>query len=150
MRPTPKRIERQRGSVIVETALISLIFFCMLIGILDFGQFLYIHNTLTERAREAVRWASVNDPTNTTSIQNMVLYGVTSGGSVPTSPATTDSGIFNVLRSNVSVSTTGAATQDYKVTVRIHDYAYQIYSPYIAGSYNGPNIYASLPLGINF
>ncbi len=146
MRPTTKRSKRQRGSVIVETALISLIFFCMLIGILDFGQFLFIHNTLSERAREAVRWATVNDPTNTAAIQNMVLYGQTTGGT----GANTDSGIFNVLRSNVSVTTTGSATQDYEVVVRVHDYAYQIYSPYIAGTYNGPNIYATMPLGINF
>ncbi len=150
MTKTAKRSQRQRGSAMVETAFIFLVFASMLIGIVDFGQFLFIHSTLTERARAAARYGSVNDPTDTTSIQNIVLYGQASGGSVPQTASSTDSGIFNVLRSNVSVTSAGSATQDYKLTVRIHDYSYGIYSPFIAGSYTGPAINASLALGINF
>jgi Flp pilus assembly protein TadG len=150
MRSKMPRAEREKGSAIVEGALIFLVLACMLIGTIDFGQFLFIHATLTERAREAVRYGSVNDPTDTTSIQNVVLYGQASGGLAPTTAAGTDSGIFNVLRSNVSVTATGAATDDYRVTVKIHDYTYHIYSPYMAGTYTGPIIYSSLPLGINF
>jgi Flp pilus assembly protein TadG len=150
MKPEPRNMRRQRGSAIVEAALIFLPFACMLIGTVDIGQFLFIHTTLTERAREAVRYGSVNDPTNAVAIQNIVLYGQANGGSVPVTPSNNDAGIFNVLRSNVSVIATGSATQDYRLTVRIYNYAYQIYSPYIAGTYTGPNIYASLPLGINF
>ena len=134
----------------VEAAFIFLVFFMMLIGIVDFGQFLFIHTTLTERAREAVRYGSVNDPTDHTSIENIVLYGQASGGSVPATPASTDAGIFNVQRSNVTATATGVTTQDYRLTVKIQNYVYQIYSPTISGSYTGPNITAALPLGINF
>jgi Flp pilus assembly protein TadG len=141
---------RERGSALVEGALIFLVFTMMMIGVVDFGQFLFIHQTLTERAREGVRYGVVNDPTDATSIQNVVLYGQASGGSVPNSPSSGDAGIFGVLRSQVVVSATGSATDDYRLTVKVQNYSYTIYSPLIYGSYTGPNILASLPLGANF
>ena len=140
----------ERGSAIVEGSLILLILLSMLVAIVDFGQFLFIHQTLTERAREAVRYGVVNDPTDTTSIQNVVLYGQASGGSIPAQPSNSDLGIFNVQRSNITVSSPATATDDYRLTVQIQNYAYTIYTPGIAGSYNGPNILASLPLGVNY
>ena len=149
MKPIQKT-GRERGSVMVETALIASAFLCMLSGIIDFGQFLFIHQTLAERAREAVRYGIVTDPTNSTLIQNVVLYGQASGGPVPSTPQSTDLGIFNVPRSDVIVSATGVTTDDYRLTVQIKNYAYTIYSPFISRSYTGPNILASLPLGINY
>ena len=142
--------QRERGSALVEGALICSAFFYMLLGAIDFGQFLYIHQTLSERAREGIRYGIVNDPTDSTSIQNVVLYGQASGGSVPNSPQNTDKGIFNVPRSAVTVTTTGSGTDDYRLTVQIRNYSYTMYSPIISGHYTGPNILASLPLGINF
>lgn len=142
--------QRERGSALVEGALIFLVFTMMMIGVVDFGQFLFIHQTLTERARQGVRYGVVNDPTDATSIQNVVLYGQASGGSVPTTASSGDAGIFGVLRSQVVVSAPDSATDDYRLTVKIQNYAYTIYSPLIYGSYTGPNILASLPLGANF
>src|SRR5579864_7438594 len=142
--------KRQRGSALVEGALIFAIFTYMMIAVVDFGQFLFVHQTLTERAREGVRYGIVNDPTNATSIQNVVLYGQASGGSVPNSPTNSDVGIFGVLRSQVVVSATGTSgTDDYRLNVKVQSYSYTIYSPLIYGSYTGPNILASLPLGAN-
>jgi Flp pilus assembly protein TadG len=141
---------RERGSALVEGALVFLVIFSMVIGIVDFGQFLFIHQTLTERAREGVRYGVVNNPSDSTSIQNIVLYGQASGGSVPTSPSSSDTGIFNVQRSNITVTTTGSGTDDYRLLVKVQSYKYSIYSPTISGSYTGPNITAALPLGINY
>lgn len=144
------RNQRERGSAILEGALILSAFFVMLIGVLDFGQFLFIHQTLTERARQALRYGIVNDPTDHTSIQNIVLYGQASGGSVPGSPSSTDTGIFNVQRSSVTVTSTGVTTDDYRLVVQVVNYPYIVYSPLMSGTYNGPNILASLPLGANY
>ena len=44
---------RERGSTLVEMTLICLLVLSMLIGVVDFGQFLYVHQTLSERARAA-------------------------------------------------------------------------------------------------
>jgi Flp pilus assembly protein TadG len=146
--PRPIKKRRERGSAVVEGALICGAFFYMLIGTMDFGQFLYIHQTLTERARAGVRFGIVNGPANTTAIQNVVLYGLSTGG--PVTPSGTDLGIFDCPRSDVIVSTTGSGTDDYRLTVKITNYNYTMYSPFISGKYTGPNITATLPLGINF
>ena len=54
-------------------------------------------------------------------------------------PASTDVGIFGVTRSEVTATATGAATDDYRLTVQIKNYAYNIYSPFIVKSFTGPN-----------
>ncbi|HEY2013967.1 MAG TPA: TadE family protein, partial [Bryobacteraceae bacterium] len=63
-----------RGSVMVELSLVATAFLVLLIGILDLGQFLFLQQAVVERARYAARWGALNDPTNSTAIQNMVLY----------------------------------------------------------------------------
>src|SRR5579863_6602912 len=84
------------GSVIVETALIFLVFACLLLGAFDFGQFLFIHQALVERARYAVRLGAINDPTDTVAITNTVLYG---------QPTANGSGTyFNLTAANVFVT----------------------------------------------
>ncbi len=69
---------------------------------------------------------------------------------MPTTPTSSDAGIFNVQRKNVIVTLTGSGTDDYRLLVQIQNYVYSIYSLGISGSYNGPNITAALPLGINY
>ena len=67
------RRRKQRGQAIVEGALTLLTFAALLIGILDFGQVIYFHQTLTERARAAARYGAVN-PTATSAIQNVAVF----------------------------------------------------------------------------
>jgi Flp pilus assembly protein TadG len=40
----------------VEAALILFVFITFIVGTLDFGQYLYFHQSLTERARAALRY----------------------------------------------------------------------------------------------
>jgi Flp pilus assembly protein TadG len=134
---------KQRGSALTELALIFVVVLSMLIGALDFGQFLYIHQSLTERAREGVRYGVTTSPVDTTGVQNMVLYGQ---ATQPTGAA----GTFGLTSAMVIVSTPDAGTDDYRVSVKVTNYPYTIFSPWIAGSYTGPDILAELPLGANF
>lgn len=146
---TPRRRKTSKGSAILESTFIFLVFFCMLIGTFDFGQFLFIHQALVERSRSATRWGAVHDaPTD--QVANMVLYGQSTAGTA---------GYFNLTTSMVDVTkttdtvctTSGAFPSLYKrVTVRIHDYPYQVLSPYIAGTYNGPNITIGEPIFQDF
>jgi Flp pilus assembly protein TadG len=125
--------------VLVETGLIFTTFAFMLIGTADFGQFLFIHQALVERARSAARYGLVNDPTDTTSIQNMVLYN---------QPASTSgSTYFGLTSSMVQVSNPGSGTADNRIVVFITGYPYTILSPYIGGTYTGPNITVVAPVG---
>lgn len=51
----------QRGAAIVEFALVALIFFTLLLGIMEFGRMLFIWNTVQEVTRRAAREAVVRD-----------------------------------------------------------------------------------------
>jgi len=63
---------------------------------------------------------------------------------VPTSP----SPYFGLTTSMVTVASTGSGTDNFRLTISIHDYPYTIVSPWIAGSYTGPNINVAVPLGL--
>ena len=134
------RRRSSRGSVLVEMSLIGVMFFVILVGILDFGQSLFIQQALVERVRGAARWGAVTDPTNSTAIRNMVLYWQT------TVPGT-GSAAFGLTASMVSVSTPDAGTANYRLVVQVSGYSYAMLSPYLAGSYQGPPISVSVPLG---
>ncbi len=142
MTNTSARKKRSRGTAIVEASFIFLVFLLMLIGVFDFGQFLFVHQALVERARGAARWGAINDPTDTNSIQNKVLYDQ------PTAP-TSGSSYFGLTTSMVQVSTSGSGTDNYRLTVLITNYPYQMLSPYITGTYSGPNVLVSIPLGLD-
>ncbi len=141
--------KRERGSVFVETAFVFTTLAFMLIGAFDFGQFLFIHQALVERARNAARWGVINDPTNLAAVQNMVLYnqpnlpGNQQGAGWGDAPP----GYFGLNSSMVQVSDPGSGTGDYRLAVFITNYPYTILSPYIGGTYTGPNITVSYPIG---
>jgi Flp pilus assembly protein TadG len=139
-----RRRRSNNGSVMVETAFIFLSFAAMLIGAFDFGQFLFIHQALVERARSAARWGAINDPTNSTSITNMVLYNQSA------TPASGTAAYFNLTASNVSVQNPGCspASDDCALNLQISGYTFTVLSPYIAGSYTGPPVTVSVPIGL--
>src|SRR5579863_8158192 len=103
---------RQRGSTIVELSLIFMIMLSLFIGALDFSQFLYLHQALTERAREAVRYGVTTSPLDTTGTQNMVLYGQ------PTQPSGATA-FFGLTPAMVVVTAPDANTDDYRLMVLV-------------------------------
>jgi Flp pilus assembly protein TadG len=131
-----------RGSALLESALVLLGFAALVIGTFDFAQFLFIHQSLVERARNAARWGGLTSTPDTTSVQNMVLYNQ------PTVPQNAQ-GYMGLTTDMVQVTTPDSGTDDYRVVVLITNYPYQILSPYIAGRYYGPDITVSVPLGMN-
>lgn len=55
---------RQKGAAAVEFALISMLFFALLIGIMEFGRVLFTWNSAVEATRRGARIAVVTDPTS--------------------------------------------------------------------------------------
>src|SRR3982751_3323717 len=108
----------RRGSTILESALVFVPFVFLLIGTLDFGQFLYLHQTLTEQARGAARWGAMQqkalDDDLRGRIQNMAIYGQEA---VPAQGRP----VFGLTREMVHVSSTPADAQtgSYQVVVNI-------------------------------
>lgn len=56
-----KDIEMQHGAAVIEFAFVAILFFTLLLGIIEFGRFMYLWNTAQEVTRIAARQAAVSD-----------------------------------------------------------------------------------------
>ena|SRR5437763_2951498 len=144
MRSMGKGRRSRRGSVMVELSLIFILFSTLLIGILDFGQFLFYQQALVERVRAAARYGAVHDPTDATAITNVLMYNQS------LTPTDGRSAYFSVKASMVSVTTADAGTDNYRLVVTLSGYSFPVLSPLLASSYPGPPLTVSQPLGLYF
>ena len=126
---TKIRNQKERGSAMLEGALVLLTFIMLLLGTVDFGQVLYFHQALTDRARAAARYGAVN-PTDTAGIQNMAIYNqaTTSGSPSPL--------LANLTSSMITVTNPATNTSNARVVVTIANYPINFFSPYIAQAFN--------------
>src|SRR5258708_6148234 len=92
-----KSRKKQRGQAFIESALIMLIFVPVLVGIADFGQVIYFHASLTERARAAARYGAVHAYTDGSAIQNVAVYN-------DPSPATGTAGLVPYLTTSLGTA----------------------------------------------
>jgi Flp pilus assembly protein TadG len=133
-----QRKHLERGQSMVETALVLLVFLMILIGIIDFGQVLYFHQSLVERARAAARYGAIH-PTDTTGIQNIAVYNTASyTGAAP--PAI----IGGMTTAMVDVQNPDSNTSAARVVVTISGYPMTFISPYIAKSFNNRPIMVAM------
>jgi Flp pilus assembly protein TadG len=120
-----KSRQNQRGQAMVEAGLIMLIFLPVLIGIMDFGQFLYLHLSLTERTRAAAHYGAITTFTDGSDIANVAIYNDPAGsanGATPLLPnlQTADS----AKDGYVTASLTSPGTDDARIRVTITNYPY--------------------------
>jgi Flp pilus assembly protein TadG len=133
-----RRGKRQRGQAMVESALTFLVMISMIIAIMDFGQLLYMHATLTERVRSAARYASIA-PTATTAIQNVAIYN-------STNPTSSDKALLpGLTASMVAVTRANVGTASETVTVTISGYPVVMLTPGIAQAFNARAFSATMP-----
>lgn len=127
------RCDKEKGQSLVEMALVSLLFFFLLFGILEFGRALWTYNTIVNGTRAGARWGVVNiandsDNTNKDRVRNIILYGypnVTSGSTLV--PGLT-AGMINV--NIVTLDTdSGGATINQKVSVSVSGYQFRFLIP---------------------
>jgi Flp pilus assembly protein TadG len=120
-----KSRKNQSGQAMVESGLVMLVFLPVLIGVMDFGQFLYLHLSLTERTRAAAHYGAITTYTDGSDIVNVAIYndptGTTNGATalLPNLQSTNASG-----DGYVSASLTGAGTDDARIRVTITNYPY--------------------------
>lgn len=75
----------QRGAAAVEFALVSILFFTLLFGIIEFARFMYLLNTVQEITRKAAREAVVTDFTSAQqldALQRAAIFQAGSSGTV--------------------------------------------------------------------
>lgn len=68
------RLARERGSVLVEFAVVIVVLLTIMFGIMDFSRALYVYHFLSEAAREASRYAMVRGSTWTAGCATTTTY----------------------------------------------------------------------------
>lgn len=122
------------GSGVVEAALVLTVALVTFIGLIDIGSVLFRMQGLVERTRAGARWGVVNTY-NAASIQNVVVYG-NSGGA--------GGALLGLTTGLVSVSQVDLGDGVSAVRVRIANYPFRFFTPFIAGSKTLPPIEVSL------
>lgn len=112
-----RRREGERGTAILEMALLLPVLLLVVLGTIDFGRAVYVHNALANAARDGARFASV-DPTNTTCIKTL---------------AERNSSLANLGNSDVTVTRGGSLDLGQPVTVAVQS-TYQPLSSLLAGA----------------
>ena len=77
---TLKHRKKERGATIAEFAVVALLFFTIIIGIIEFGRLLYTHNALTDATRRGARFASLHHGATANdelAVKRYVVYGPT-------------------------------------------------------------------------
>ena len=128
-----------RAALVVEMALVALLLFILIEGIMDVSVFLFCGRALVERARAAARWGvrralRYNRDHRCRAIfsidgtcERTALFGLTA-------PAM------------VAVSAPDADTDNSRLVVVISGYSFQFLSPFLSGRYGGTPITVSIPL----
>ena len=129
----------QRGSGMVESALILLTILGMVLFIMDMGRILLIQQYISERARSTVRGAVVNNWTATATKNYLVYNSITApNGGVP--------GFLGLLPSQVTYQTLGVlGNPDYRLQVKVSGVPAVTWIPGISGTYTLAPITATMP-----
>ncbi len=123
----------RRGQSLVEATLVLLVFFAMLLGVIDCGQVMFSHQALVERVTEAVRWGSVHPYDGTgDQVANMVLYHQPAEQRIEP--------FLGLTRANVQVRYQVPADRpdDATLSVAIVNYESHFFSPWIARTIVSP------------
>jgi hypothetical protein len=129
---------RQKGSSLVEAALALSLVALVLIGIVDLGQVLVLHQGLVERARAGARWAVVN-PYDSVRIKNVVIYN-------SPDPPSGAAPLLYLAPGMVNTSLVNSGTPEARVVVTISGYSFRFFTPVIAGTYSAKPISVSMPV----
>lgn len=138
-----KKLDRrtnEKGATVAEFAMVALLFFTILFGIIEFGRLLYIHNALTDATRAGARFGSIHHgatDADKLAVKNFVVYGANGTYDKkgnPTSPPV----IANLTTDMVNVDFEGPDDKTSygsnlgSVTVSIENYQFNLNIPVIA------------------
>lgn len=114
--------QRVKGQTLVESALALLVFFMMILGIIDIGQLFYTRYALTGHIRAVARRAAI-EPLEDAAIRNLILYGANND---------TTRSLFGLTPSNLDIARTSG-----KLTLAIVNYQAPAVTPWLGGLLSG-------------
>ncbi len=68
----------QQGVAAVEFAIVAMLLFSLLFGIMEFGRLFFVFNSVQEVTRRAAREAVVRRPDQQSTVKNLALFGASS------------------------------------------------------------------------
>jgi hypothetical protein len=125
----------QHGQSLIEATLVLLLFFVLLLGVVDCGQVVVAHQALVERVRGAVRWGVVRPWDGGSQLVNLILYNQAE------EPRADTAGFLGMTPANVQVGhqpATSDRPDDEMLTVAIINYEYHFFSPWLSGKFVNP------------
>jgi Flp pilus assembly protein TadG len=131
-----KSRKKQSGQAMLESALILLVFLVVLLAIVDFGQFFYFHQSLTDRARAGARYGSVHACTVLPACSeavNYTIYNDPTGAGTALLPCLAGECTSNATVTAV-VTAPSAGSNDTRITVSITNYPFNFILPYFQKS----------------
>jgi hypothetical protein len=124
----------KKGQSLVEATLVLLVFFALLLGVIDCGQVMYSHQVLQERVRSAVRWGSIHPfDASGDQVANMILYAQPAPAAQPE--------FLGLTRANIQVR-----ASDDLLTVSIVNYQSHFFSPWFPSVISPRPVIVSAPL----
>lgn len=143
---------KQKGQTLVEFALVALIFFVILFGLIEFARALWTWNTIVQATRAGARFAVVEAPTGAdTEVKNYVVYLNSAGTGTPVLPGLTVSNITVEYLDLTTNPATIAGTVSEKrssdvVQIRVAGYTFSFIIPILGSSITLPPFTTTLPL----
>ena len=134
----------ERGAAMAEFAIIAVVFFMIIFGIIEFGRLLYTHNALTDAARRGARYAVLHDKVDVTCVKNVVVFGETNmnpSTCTPTGPPLING--LTAAKVNVSYAT-DYGTNLGTATVEITNYTFNLSIPFARQTLTMPNYVTTL------
>jgi len=132
------RRRRQKGSTLVETGLVLTLFVVVMLGVVDFGHFLYLHQALAERVRVSAR-AGVIYHYTAEQVKNRVVYGT--ANPAPGAPA-----YMGLSLSNVNAEILDQSTNDKRLVVTLSGRPFKMISPWLNRAATSMPIRVATPL----
>lgn len=120
----------ERGATMAEFAIISVVFFMIIFGIIEFGRLFYTHNALTDAARRGARYAVLHDKVDIACVKKVVVFGEANMN--PNTCVETGPPLINGLTTtNVIVTYTDTyGTNLGTATVEITNYTFNLSIPF--------------------
>ncbi len=143
-----KKNRAEKGQALLEFALVTLVFFILAFGIIEFGRALWTWNTIAEATRAGARYATTATPTGTdTEIKKMVVYKDpnATAGSTPVLPGLTESNVTVDYLMNNGTAAASKAVADI-IQVSITGYQFPFLVTLFGPSLTLPPFKTTLPL----
>lgn len=134
----------ERGATMAEFAIIAVVFFMIIFGIIEFGRLFYTHNALTDAARRGARYAVLNRKIDVDCVKKVVVFGeanMNPSTCTPTGPAL----INGLTTTNVNVTYTDTyGTNLGTATVEITNYTFNLSIPFARQTLTMPKYVTTL------